>query len=83
MAPIVLSFAGRRTSSSGARALTTEEVAAAILGPVLQKRPIEYFLPFKDEIVGKNSNAFPRFFLSQVEAARERDKKHFSDQKFQ
>lgn len=67
---------------SGSRALSADEVAAAILGPVLAKRPIEYFLPFKDHVVGKISNAFPRFFLSQVDKARERGKRHFSDRHF-
>ena len=67
---------------SGARALTAEEVAAAILGPVLKKRPVEYFMPFKDEVLGKISNAFPRFFLSHLDKARERGRKHFSDDKF-
>ncbi len=67
---------------SGRRALTVEEVAEAILGPVLKKRPLEYFMPFKDEVVGKISNVFPRFFLSQVEKARERGKQNFSDERF-
>lgn len=67
---------------SGPRALTPEEVARAILGPVLKKRPVEYFIPFRDEIMGKISNAWPRFFLSQVSKARARGKKHFSDDKF-
>ncbi len=43
---------------------------------MLEKRPIEYFLRFKDELLGKISNAFPRFFLSQVDRARERGKQH-------
>ncbi len=67
---------------SGRRALTVEEVANAILGPVMKKRPLEYFMPFKDELVGKISNAFPGFFLSQVEKARERGKQNFSDDRF-
>ena len=67
---------------SGRRALTVEEVANAILGPVLKKRPLEYFMPFKDELVGKISNAFPGFFLSQIEKARERGKQNFSDDRF-
>lgn len=67
---------------SGKRALGKEEVAAAILGPVLKKRPIEYFMPLKDEVLGKFSNIFPRFFLSQVDAARARGKRHFSDKNF-
>ncbi|WP_449424744.1 SDR family NAD(P)-dependent oxidoreductase [Rhodanobacter lindaniclasticus] len=44
---------------SGSRALSPEEVAAAVLGPVLRKRPLEYFLPFRDELLGKISNACP------------------------
>ncbi|MBS0431487.1 MAG: SDR family oxidoreductase [Proteobacteria bacterium] len=67
---------------SGKRALTPEEVAAAILGPVLDKRPVEYFLPFRDEVLGKISNVFPRFFLSQVEAARKRGKKNFTHKNY-
>ncbi|MGD9563295.1 MAG: SDR family oxidoreductase [Pyrinomonadaceae bacterium] len=63
---------------SGRRALTVEEVAAAILGPVLKKRPLEYYLPFKDEVVGKISNVFPRFFLSQIEkGSRTRQEQFF------
>lgn len=67
---------------SGRGALTADEVAAAILGPVLKKRPLEYFMPFKDEVVGKISNVFPRFFLSQVDKARERGKRQFLDERF-
>lgn len=67
---------------SGKRALTPQEVAAAILGPVLKKRPLEYYLPFKDEVLGKFSNVFPRFFLSQLARARARGVKHFSSDSF-
>lgn len=67
---------------SGARALSPEEVAHAILGPVLDKRPVEYFLPFKDEVVGKFCNVFPRFFLGQLDKARARGRKNFSSAKF-
>ncbi|MGB7070390.1 MAG: SDR family NAD(P)-dependent oxidoreductase [Pyrinomonadaceae bacterium] len=67
---------------SGRRALTVDEVAAAILGPVLKKRPVEFYLPFTEGIIGKISNVFPRFFLSQVNKARERGKRQFSDSKF-
>ena len=63
---------------AGARALSADEVAAAILGPVLRKRPLEYFLPFRDEVLGKISNVFPRFFLSQLDKARIRGKRNFS-----
>jgi 3-oxoacyl-[acyl-carrier protein] reductase len=63
---------------AGTRALSADEVAAAILGPVLRKRPLEYFLPFRDEVLGKISNVFPRFFLSQLDKARIRGKRNFS-----
>src|SRR5699024_3393410 len=59
---------------SGRRALAPQEVAAAILGPVLRKRPIEHYLPFREGVMGRICNAFPRFFLSQVDAARKRGK---------
>jgi len=62
---------------SGSRALSPDEVAAAILGPVLRKRPVEYYLPAREELLGKICNAFPRFFLGQVDRARERGKKNF------
>lgn len=67
---------------AGKRALTPQEVAAAILGPVLAKRPLEYYLPFKDEVVGKFCNVFPRFFLSQLARARKRGMSHFSHDNF-
>lgn len=67
---------------SGKRALAPDEVAAAILGPVLRKRPIEYFMPLTDALLGKISNAFPGFFLSQIKAARKRGERHFSDRHF-
>lgn len=63
---------------SGSRALSPEEVAAAVLGPVLRKRPLEYFLPFRDELLGKISNAFPRLFLSQLDKARARGRRNFT-----
>ncbi|CAM5485938.1 hypothetical protein [Rhodanobacter lindaniclasticus] len=53
-------------------------MAAAVLGPVLRKRPLEYFLPFRDELLGKISNAFPRLFLSQLDKARARGRRNFS-----
>lgn len=63
---------------SGGRALSPDEVAAAILGPVLKKRPVEYYLPFQDSVLGKVCNAFPVFFLGQVDRARERGRRNFS-----
>ncbi|TCD19079.1 SDR family NAD(P)-dependent oxidoreductase [Pseudomonas sp. IC_126] len=63
---------------SGARALSADEVAAAILGPVLRKRPLEYFLPAREGLLGKLCNAFPGFFLSQVDKARARGLRNFT-----
>ncbi|MDO8266869.1 MAG: SDR family oxidoreductase [Moraxellaceae bacterium] len=63
---------------SGARALSADEVAAAILGPVLKKRPIEYYLPFQESVLGKVCNAFPAFFLGQIEKARVRGQRNFT-----
>lgn len=63
---------------SSSRALSPDEVAAAVLGPVLSRRPIEYFLPFGDHVLGKISTLFPRFFLSQLARARARGTKNFS-----
>ncbi|HEV7913477.1 MAG TPA: SDR family NAD(P)-dependent oxidoreductase [Albitalea sp.] len=51
-------------TSPGARALDPQEVADAILGPVLRKRPVEYFMPLGDEVMGKLGNAFPSLFMS-------------------
>jgi len=63
---------------SGGRALSADEVADAILGPVLTKRPLEFFLPFKDHVLGKICTVFPRFFLSQLDKARERGQRNFT-----
>ncbi|MFN3586676.1 MAG: SDR family oxidoreductase [Moraxellaceae bacterium] len=67
---------------SGGRALSPDEVAAAILGPVLKKRPVEYYLPFQDSVLGKVCNAFPLFFLGQVDRARERGRRNFSSRNY-
>ena len=67
---------------TGKRALTVEEVAAAILGPVLQKRPLEYFLPRSDGWLGKFSNLFPGFFLALAAHARAQGMKNFGSEKF-
>jgi len=67
---------------SGRRALTPEEVAQAVLGPVLKTRPLEIYLPGKDGILGKISNVLPRFFLSQLDSARRRGEKNFSSSAF-
>jgi 3-oxoacyl-[acyl-carrier protein] reductase len=63
---------------AASRALSADEVAAAILGPVLRRRPLEHFLPARDALLARISNAFPRLFLSQVARARNRGARNFS-----
>ncbi|MFO1386137.1 MAG: SDR family oxidoreductase [Chitinivorax sp.] len=67
---------------TGKRALTPEEVAAAVLGPVLKKRPLEYFLPASDGWLGKLCNLLPGVFLSQLAAARKRGQQNFGSDAF-
>lgn len=67
---------------AGQRALTTQEVAEAILGPVLAKRPLECFLPWHEGIVGKVCNVMPGFFLHMTQRAFNRGRKNFSSDRF-
>ncbi|UJF25273.1 SDR family oxidoreductase [Suttonella sp. R2A3] len=67
---------------SGKRALTSEEVAQAILGPVLHHKPLEYFLPKSDGWLGKLSNVWPRLFLQLAKKARTQGEKNFHSDKF-
>ena len=67
---------------TGARALTAEEVADAVLGPVLKKRPLEYYLPATDGLLGKLCNTLPGFFLSQLDSARKRGLRNFRSDAF-
>lgn len=62
---------------TGKRALSAEEVADAILGPVLKKQPLEYFLPRSDGWLGKFSNVFPAVFLKLAEKARKKGEENF------
>lgn len=68
---------------SGGGALTAEQVAEAILGPVMKKKPLEYYLPRSDAWQAKLANIWPRFLLSQVRRARERGLKQFHDPNFE
>lgn len=68
---------------SGGGALTPEQVAAAILGPVLKKRPLEHYLPRSDAWQARLANIWPSFLLSQVRRARERGLKQFHDPNFE
>jgi short-subunit dehydrogenase len=71
-----LTFASRR-------ALTAEEVAEAVLGPVMKARPLEFYLPATDGIFGKLCNVLPRYFLAQLDSARKRGERNFSSDAFQ
>ncbi|RYZ89972.1 MAG: SDR family oxidoreductase [Moraxellaceae bacterium] len=51
---------------SGSRALTTQEVVDAILGPVLNDQPIEIILPPLRGVIAKVANAFPAITARQV-----------------
>ena len=68
---------------SGGGALTPEQVAEAILGPVMKKRPLEYYLPRGDAWQAKLANIWPAFLLSQARRARERGLKQFHDPNFE
>ncbi len=67
---------------AGQRALTTQEVAETLLGPVLAKRPLECFLPWREGIVGKVCNAMPGLFLRASQHAFNRGRKNFSSDNF-
>lgn len=67
---------------SGRRALTPDEVATAVLGHVLKKRPLECFLPWQDGVIGKVSNVAPGFFLHMAQRAFKRGRKNFSSDNF-
>lgn len=56
---------------SGTRALTTEEVVEAILGPALHDKPLEIVLPAWRGVIAKAANAFPSITTHQVKRMRE------------
>lgn len=51
---------------SGKRALTTQEVVDAILGPALHDKPLEIILPPLRGALAKVANAFPALAASQI-----------------
>lgn len=61
---------------SGGRILTTEEVRDAILGPVLQKKPMEYILPESRGWMAKASSAAPEFSSRIVSMLQKRGLKN-------
>lgn len=64
------------------RALASEEVAAAVLGPVMKKRPLEYYLPKKEGWLGKLALIFPSLLLKQVESLRKKGLSNFNSDAF-
>ncbi|MGO1749906.1 MAG: SDR family NAD(P)-dependent oxidoreductase [Marinobacter sp.] len=67
---------------AGQRALTMQEVAETILGPVMSKRPLECFLPWHEGITGKLCNAMPGLFLHMTRRAFDRGRKNFNSDSF-
>jgi 3-oxoacyl-[acyl-carrier protein] reductase len=57
---------------SGSRALTTEEVVQAILGPVLSKAPLELMLPAGRGWTAKMASAFPSLAAATLDLFRKR-----------
>ncbi len=55
---------------AGARALTPEEVATAIVGDVMRDKPLELYLPRVDQWKGRLCTSFPEYFLSRVDDTR-------------
>lgn len=62
-------------------ALTPAQVAEAILGPVLKRRPLEYFLPRSEGWLGKLSTVFSNSFLWYASKARKTGIKNFNSGK--
>lgn len=61
---------------SGGRILTTEEVRDAILGPVLEKRPMEYILPDSRGWMAKASSVAPELSSRIVTLLQKRGRKN-------
>lgn len=67
---------------SGARAFSPEEIADAILGPVLKKRPLDFYLPASQGWQGKITNVFPGALFGQVEKLRKKGASQFHKSNF-
>lgn len=67
---------------SGARAFSPKEIAAAILGPVLKKRPLDFYLPWSQGLQGKISNLFPGLLFGQMQRLRKKGVSHFQTKEF-
>ncbi|QKX17205.1 SDR family oxidoreductase [Microbulbifer sp. YPW1] len=69
-------------SFEGKRALTPQEVAQMIIGEVLEKKPLETYLPSSDHWTGRLCTAFPELFLKVAKKAREKGVKNFNSAAF-
>lgn len=67
---------------SGSRAFSPEEIAEAILGPVLKKRPLDFYLPWSQGLQGKISNVFPGLLFGQMKRLRKKGESHFQANEF-
>lgn len=67
---------------SGSRAFSPEEIAEAILGPVLKKRPLDFYLPWSQGLQGKISNVFPGLLFGQMKRLRKKGASHFQASEF-
>jgi 3-oxoacyl-[acyl-carrier protein] reductase len=67
---------------SGARALAPEEIAEAVLGHVLQKRPLDCYLPAVDGWKGKLSNLFPKMMFGQIDKLRKKGAANFHSKEY-
>lgn len=67
---------------SSARALSAEEVADAVLGHVLKKRPLDCYLPASQGWQGKISNVFPKLMFGQIEKLRKKGAAQYHSKDF-
>lgn len=67
---------------SGSRAFSPEEIAAGILGPVLKKRPLDFYMPRSQGWQGKFSNVFPALMFGQMQRLRKKGQSHFQADSF-
>ena len=67
---------------SGSRAFSPEEIADAILGPALNKRPLDLYLPWSQGLQGKLSNVFPGLLFGQMQRLRKKGASHFDAKEF-
>lgn len=67
---------------SGSRAFSAEEIADAILGPILEKRPLDFYLPWSQGLQGKVTNLFPKLMFGQMQRLRKKGQSHFQAKAF-